>query len=80
MVATRHLKCDGRALLLAGVAGLGAADCKGTTGTAQAPDPGVFVEGTRLKAVYQQVEGAPPLFLNWYDPTSGWTETSLTSV
>lgn len=82
MVGIRHFKCDGRALLLAGVAGLGAADCTGKARTA-APDPGVFVEGTRLKAVYQQVEGAPPLFLNWFDTQlgvdCGFTDVGLTA-
>lgn len=32
-----------------------------------AAEPPIFTEGTRLKAVYQEVEGAPPLFRNWYD-------------
>lgn len=31
----------------------------------------MFIEGTRLKAVYQEVEGAPPYFLNWYDTKLG---------
>lgn len=34
-------------------------------------EPAIFSEGTRLKAVYQEVEGAPPLFLNWYDTELG---------
>jgi hypothetical protein len=30
-----------------------------------------FTEGTRLRAVYLEVEGAPPLFLRWYDTVLG---------
>lgn len=30
-----------------------------------------FTEGTRLAAVYQQAEGAPPRFVGWYDTVLG---------
>jgi hypothetical protein len=31
------------------------------------PASGSFTNGTRLKAVYQRIDGAPPVFLRWYD-------------
>jgi len=31
------------------------------------PANGSFKDGTRLKAVYQRIEGAPSVLLNWYD-------------
>ncbi len=43
----------------------------GSNTTTSAPIEPPFEEGTRLKAVYQQAEGAPPLFLNWYDTELG---------
>src|SRR4029079_15726538 len=48
---------------LAGCIGFGAA-------CSDPPAPrsnGSFKDGTRLKAVYQRIEGAPPFLLNWYD-------------
>jgi hypothetical protein len=40
------------------------ATCGGPPKRTQSPQ---FQEGTRLKAVYLEAEGAPPRFLNWYD-------------
>jgi hypothetical protein len=66
--------------LLASLVMLAAATCSKSTpapasspdaGPAPAPANGVFVEGTRLKAVYQQVDGAPPLLMGWYDTQLG---------
>src|SRR4029078_677364 len=51
------------ALALAGCIGFGAA-------CSDPPAPradGSFQDGTRLKAGYQRIEGAPSFLLNWYD-------------
>jgi hypothetical protein len=52
---------------LVGAMWLGAAACS----SAPPPGGGVFTEGTRLRAVYQQADGAPPLLMHWHDTELG---------
>ena len=58
----------GKLALAAACIGIGPA-CSGSGSGAgrTVPADATFKNGTRLKAVYQLVEGAPPFFLNWYD-------------
>ena len=46
----------------------GIAACSGSNaGSGSLPANASFKEGSRLRAVYERIDGAPPLFLNWYD-------------
>ncbi|HXK19425.1 MAG TPA: hypothetical protein VNG33_16555 [Polyangiaceae bacterium] len=54
---------------LIGLSCLGLAACTGQT--ASEPAARGFTEGTRLKAHYLEAEGAPPLFVSWYDTQLG---------
>jgi hypothetical protein len=53
-----------------------AAACIGTiasacSGSGPATPAGSFQDGSRLKAVYGRIDGAPPVFMNWYDTELG---------
>jgi hypothetical protein len=61
-----------RRLALALVVVAGAAPACG--GAAPAPRGNIsFVDGTRLKAIHYEIDGAPPYFLGWFDSALGVT-------
>jgi len=55
-----------RTFVFAAVAAIETASACGGSGP-KTPANAKFEDGTRLKAVYQRIDGAPPVFLNWYD-------------
>jgi hypothetical protein len=59
-------------LVLAVVAGVGVAPACSEREVVSTPGATVpFTDGTRLKAVHYQIEGAPPFFLSWHDTELG---------